>query len=121
MSETTRQLDNLKYINNPTRRFLLCTARNYETATQLLLKANDLFTFNLMALNTVGDYMFNEVLLPFVIVSVTICLFGVFGIVACCAFTTRAASRISRDITANMAQKIEDNIKRDIDSGRFFY
>lgn len=65
--------------------------------------------------------MFDNILMPFIAVSLIICLVGVAGVVLCCIFTTRAASKISRDITANMAKKIEDNIKRDIDNGRFYY
>lgn len=55
------------------------------------------------------------------IVSVLISIIGVFGIVACCYFTARAAGKISKDISSTISQKIEDNIRRDIDNGRFFY
>lgn len=65
--------------------------------------------------------MFNDVLIAYFVVAIIICLIGVCGIVLCCVFTTKAASKISRDITINMSKKIEDNIRRDIDSGRFYY
>ncbi len=65
--------------------------------------------------------MYNTILEPFFACALLICIIGVTGIVLCCFFTTKAAGKIANDISKNMSRKIEENIKRDIDNGKFYY
>lgn len=66
-----------------------------------------------------SDY--SLVLVAFMAVALLITLCGVIGTVLVTRYISRSAERIGRDISAGMARKIEADIKRDIDSGNFFY
>lgn len=61
------------------------------------------------------------VLAAFLFVSLALTVSSVIAITLCVKYTAKAANRISKDIANGMARKVENNIKRDIDSGHFFY
>lgn len=53
--------------------------------------------------------------------SFSVSLAGIVGALECVKMQTKAAEKISKEITSNLSHKIEENIRRDIDNGRFFY
>ena len=64
---------------------------------------------------------FDLVLISFFALSAFTAIIGVVGACVCARFITRGASKISREIVGGLSSKIERDIKRDIDNGKFFY
>lgn len=64
---------------------------------------------------------FVPIMIVYMIVITVIMLFGLAALVYVARFNMKGAERISKNIANGMAAKVEDNIKRDIDSGKFFY
>lgn len=52
---------------------------------------------------------------------IVIAALSITGIIIAAKITMKGADKISRNIADGMADRVERNIKRDIDNGRFFY
>lgn len=64
---------------------------------------------------------FDLVLISFFALSAFTVVTGVVGTCICARYITRGASKISHEVVGGLSSKIERDIKRDIDSGKFFY
>ena len=61
------------------------------------------------------------IFIAFMLTSVIVSISGVIGCVLAARYISRGAERIGRDISRGMASRIEREIRRDIDSGEFYY
>lgn len=64
---------------------------------------------------------YNSIMFLYMITTIIITVLGLIGIIVAAMITMKGADKISKNIAAGMADKVEKNIKRDIDSGKFFY
>lgn len=66
-----------------------------------------------------GSY--SSIMFIYMITTIIITVLGLIGIIIAASITMKGADKISKNIAAGMADRVEKNIKKDIDSGKFFY
>lgn len=64
---------------------------------------------------------YTHIMFLYMITSIVITVIGLVGVIVAAKITMKGADKISKNIAAGMADRVEKNIKQDIDSGKFFY